>query len=282
MDKIDQILNRIVKLPPAPQLLPRLLHTLTQIDTDLGQIVDIISFDPALTAKLLQVCNSAVFRGTSRVSDVSEAVNRLGLQAVYRIVAAVVGEKSFKLPGAADVADTGELWRHSVIAAFAAQFLSEDLTPDNGLLFTAGLLHEIGHAILADVFKKKPVRPVADGVVNLQILIDQEKRNYGVDHAELGARLLERWNFSPVLVDCVRFHHHPADAGEHATLAACVNLGDAVAYGLEQETRGQTITWLDPGSALGILRLTTEDLPRYLGRIKENLEFVEAMCRVQG
>jgi len=135
---------------------------------------------------------------------------------------------------------------------------------------------------LADVFKKKPVRPVADGVVNLQILIDQEKRNYGVDHAELGARLLERWNFSPVLVDCVRFHHHPADAGEHATLAACVNLGDAVAYGLEQETRGQTITWLDPGSALGILRLTTEDLPRYLGRIKENLEFVEAMCRVQG
>lgn len=282
MDKIDQILNRIVKLPPAPQLLPRLLHTLTQIDTDLAQIVDVISFDPALTAKLLQVCNSAAFRGTTRVSDVSEAVNRLGLQAVYRIVAAVVGEKSFKLPGAAVPANTGELWKHSVIAAFAAQFLSEDLTPDNGLLFTAGLLHEIGQVILAEVFKKKPAQPIADGMTSLHTVIDQEKRDYGVEHAELGARLLERWNFSPVLVDCVRFHHHPADAGENAPLAACVNLGDAVAYGLEQEIRGQTITWLDPGSALEILRLTSDDLPRYLGRIKENLEFVEAMCRVQG
>jgi putative nucleotidyltransferase with HDIG domain len=281
MDKIDEVLNRVQKLAPAPQLLPRLLRMLSDVDTDLAQIVDVISFDPALTAKLLQICNSPVFRGNTRVNDVSEAVNRLGLKTVYGIVAAVIGVKSVKFTAAPGGKSANEIWRHSVIAAFAAQFLSEDITPDSGLLFTTGLLHEIGQVVITEAFKGRLAPAVPDADKNPRLMVEVERKHYGVDHAELGARLLERWNFSPTMVDCVRFHHEPAGSKDNAALAACVSLGDTLAYGLEQESRGQAILWPESGSSLGILRLAEDDLKRYLERIKENLEFVESMCRLQ-
>jgi HD-like signal output (HDOD) protein len=93
---------------------------------------------------------------------------------------------------------------------------------------------------------------------------------------------LERWNFSPAMVDCVRYHHDPASAKENPALAACVGLGDCLAYGLEQESKGQPIVWQEAQTALELLHLEESDLPRYLERIKENLEFVESMCRMHG
>jgi len=282
MDKIDEILNRVPKLPPSPQLLPKLMGMLTDPDTDIAQIVDVISFDPVLTAKLLQVCNSPVFRGNTRVNDVSEAVNRLGLKTVYGIVAAVIGVKAVTFTSKVGGRSAADLWRHSVVAAFAAQFLSEEITPDNGLLFTSGLLHEIGQVVLAEAFKGRLAPPVPDAEHNPKAMIEMEKKHYGADHAEIGARMLERWNFSTAMVDCVRFHHDPAAAQESPALAACVGLGDCLAYGLEQEGKGQPIVWQEAQTSLEILRLEESDLHRYLERIKENLEFVESMCRMNG
>ena len=277
MDKLDQVLNGVDRLPPAPQLLPRLLSALADIDADLSQVVDIITFDPSLTAKLLQVCNSAVYAGVERVNNVTEAVNRLGLRTVYRIVATVMGTQSFQRSSTFSGPEAKLLWRHSVTSAFASQFIAEDVGADSGLLFTAGLLQEVGRVVLAQVFKEKCAlpKPADQGPVTLE----EEQAFYGVNHAELGGRLLQRWNFSHHLIKAVQFHHQPAAAGEDAPLAACVSLGDAVASGTAGHAPGQITSEAAP--AMEILRLTVNHLPRYADRIRENLEYVEAMCRLQ-
>ena len=125
--------------------------------------------------------------------------------------------------------------------------------------------------------------PDAQAIASAQTLLDQEVRAFGVNHAEVGARLMERWSFSPDMVACVPF---PSSTRCRRRIRPpwppCVNLGDSIAYGLQQERAGQALTWADPAAALAILHFTEADLPRYMERIKENLEFVEAMCRLPG
>ena len=165
--------------------------------------------------------------------------------------------------------------------AFAAQFVAEDIGDDSGLVFTAGMLHDLGKVVLAEAFKGDYARLVAETRKTGTPVVEREKASYGLDHAEVGARLLERWQFSAPLVASVRFHHDPppAAAANAERFAACVNLADALAHSSAQD---QAISSLGPDAALKILGLAQEDLSRYRERIKENLEFVEAMCRLRG
>jgi hypothetical protein len=135
MDKIDELLDSIDTLPPSPYPLPELFKALTEADSDLSQVVDLISFDPALTAKLLQTCNNAFFARSVPVNDVSSAVNRLGFQTVYRVVATVRGVQVLRPSQKSYGVEISELWRHSVRTAFAAQFIAEDSGTDGGLFF---------------------------------------------------------------------------------------------------------------------------------------------------
>ena len=146
-DGIDRLLDQIDRLPPAPRVLPRVLSALSDTETDVNQVVDLVAIDTILTAKLLRACNSVFFGSSQPVDDVSEAVQRLGFQTVCRTVAAISGAHCLKSSGA-DGPHADRLWRHSVTAAFAAQFIAQDAALDSALLFTAGILHDLGKVIL--------------------------------------------------------------------------------------------------------------------------------------
>src|SRR6185436_12909414 len=154
MQPADDILDRITTLPPAPQVLPRLLQALDKPDSDTSNLVDLITLDPALTVRLLGACNSAFLASATQVNDVPEAINRLGMNAIYRIVATVYGARSLR-PSCSDWGiDPGALWQHSVTTALAAQFLARDSEEDEAVAFTAGLLHDLGKIVLAESFKQ--------------------------------------------------------------------------------------------------------------------------------
>src|SRR6266436_755755 len=142
MDKIDKLLAGVENLPLSPNPLPQLFNALTDTESDRSQVVDLISFDPGLTAKLLQTCNSALFGRPELVNDVAEAVDRLGFQMVYRVVAVVKGTQVLRPSKKSYGVEPGKLWRHSVQSAFAAQFIAEDVGAESGLFFTAGLFRD--------------------------------------------------------------------------------------------------------------------------------------------
>jgi putative nucleotidyltransferase with HDIG domain len=277
-DGIDHLLDRMVSLPPAPRVLPRLLSALGDTETDLNQIVDLVAIDTVLTANLLRTCNGAYFGASRPVEGVAEAVHRLGFQTVYRTVAMLSGAHCFKSPEPGRP-DADRLWRHSVMVAFAAQFVAEDTGLDSGLLFTAGILHDLGKVVLAGVKPGASALPSPGTLEPDGDTLDWEEATYGVSHAQVGGRMLERWHFSDQLAASVRCHHDPEAGGDAARFAACISLADTLAHRLDNAPAGPPVTSSEAHTALNILGLAEEQLLCYDDRIRENLQFVEGMCR---
>src|SRR4051794_10472010 len=198
MIDVDALLDGIETLPASPYPLPELSKALTDPNADLNRVVEIISFDPALTAKLLQLCNSASFSRGTPANDVAQAVNRLGFQTVYRALAALKGPQIFRRSGKAGGFDPVDLWTHAVMSAIAAQMMAEDLGEESAFLFTSGLLHDLGKSILGETPDYAAV--VRQARAEHKPLQEIEKSVLGTDHATIGARLLERWNFSPEMI----------------------------------------------------------------------------------
>ena len=279
LDKIDQLLDGVEKLPPAPKLLPQLMHALSDMDCDMSSVVDMITFDPALTARLLQMCNSAYFGLAQRVASVSEAVSRLGFHEVYHVVAIMSGEK-FLRPAHSTGLDPERLWKHAVITAFAARFVARGLRLDADMLFTAGLLHDIGKVPMAEALKGDYSELITDTALNGRTLVSLEDASFDLNHAHVAGRLLEQWKFSPEFIAAVRFHHDCTAAGDLARFAACVEVADALAHSLEDLEPGQEPPEIILPEALGVLGLSSSQLAAHQEAILQSWESVEKMCHL--
>jgi putative nucleotidyltransferase with HDIG domain len=176
--------------------------------------------------------------------------------------------------------DVNRLWRHLVTTAFAAQFIAADAGLGDGLLFTAGLLHDVGKFLLAQAFGNPYTDLLSDAQAIGSTLAGQERQVFGFDHAQVGGRLLERWNFSRQLVASVQFHHNPAAGGEHRSLAAAVSLADALAHSAAADIQTDLKTAPESETALALCNLNPQAVTRYEEQIRENVNFVEAMCRI--
>ena len=212
MEAIYKLLQEVKVLPPSPQVLPKVLEALRHEQTTLEEVGELISLDPALTAKLLHYCNSVYFSGREPVSSVPEAIGRVGFQMIFALVSAVSGSKSFNPPANSGL-DGIQLWKHSLTTAFGCKFIAEDIDAESNLLFTAGLLHDIGRVVLAEAKGAEYGQLLANAARTGTKAVELEKSAYGFTHAEVGACLMETWKLPEALVQGVRFHHQPALAG---------------------------------------------------------------------
>src|SRR5271166_1837397 len=114
---IDQFLERLDYLPPVPRNLAALTRLLNQTDVEVHQVVEIVQYDPALTAEVLRRCNSAYFGSAEPAADVQEAIMRLGFNEIFQLlmILSVSGLMSREQNGRP--LSVRELWRHSVTAA---------------------------------------------------------------------------------------------------------------------------------------------------------------------
>ena len=277
MDAIDELLHRVVSLPPAPKLLPQMLAALSDLDADTSRVVELITFDPALTARVLQVCNSAYYALPTRVSTVSDAVNRLGFHGIYAIVA-MASSEDFLKAGKHSALDPNAMWRHLVASALAGQFLGKRVGVDGNLLFTTALLHDIGKVPLADVLQGDYDALITDGNLFGRALVELETASFGLNHAEVGARLLENWSFAPEFVEAVRFHHDSTSAGDAAAQAACVELADLLAHSLDAPDAENPFAEMETESALAVVGLSLEDLLRQRTLLQGKQEVIDGMC----
>jgi putative nucleotidyltransferase with HDIG domain len=280
MQAIDDFINSIRSLPPAPRIVPELMKLLKQADIDSGKVVKLISFDPALRANVLRMCNSAYFGAATPTSDLQEAVTRLGFQQVYQLVAASMGARMLGAPYAGYGFIEGELWKHSVGVAVTAQSIARKLSDNDQLVFTAALLHDIGKIVLAYALESAYSSLVRETEINQHSLLEAERKILGVQHAEVGARLLERWNFPPNVVSAVWFHHAPKGAGKHQRLASYIHLADVVAHFMGLGYGNLAFAVRGRSDALAILGLTTESIPQFLMEAFDEMRKVEDLYSI--
>jgi putative nucleotidyltransferase with HDIG domain len=278
METIPTLLRKFDTLPASPALLPRLAQTLSDFKyTDIHEIVDIIVYDSALTAKLLQIANSAYFGNPSPLTNVGDAISQLGYDIVFRLAAAICGSNCLMTAPSTGL-DARLLWKHSVITAFGAQHVAQTIALDGNLAFTAGLLHDLGKVALAEAYGRNYTSMLESIKRGALPLVEWEAEEYGCSHTDVGAALLENWKLPKSLVVSVKYHHHPAAAAEYKPLAACICLGTAMAHAYEDQTL--EVNPADPqiAASLKITGRAPNDLRTQWTLIQEKWEFVQTLC----
>ncbi len=278
MDPIYQLLETVKDLPATPQILPKLLEVLQNENSDVEEAGDLISFEPALTARLLKYCNSAFFGGAEPVVSVSEAIGRVGFDAIYVLMTTACGSAAFTLPPACGL-DAGQLWKHSLLTAFGAKFVAEATGGDSNLLFTAGLLHDVGRVVLGKTKGANYARLLARAEAEKVSATVLEKSTYGFTHAEVGACLMQNWHFPARLAKCVRYHHQPFEAGDAQTDAACVCIGNVLAHTMDQPLSNEVGLETELAKAMDLLGIASQDMNDYSERMKQNWDLVNTLLQ---
>ena len=261
---LDSYIDRVTNLPPAPVILPQLLLLLNKPDVDSGRVVELIQCDPALTAAVLRLCNSAFFASATAASDLLEAVVRMGFTRVYELVVAIIGARSMRTAQKGYGIDEGELWKHSVATALAARCMARDHGSDESAVFTAAILHDIGKIVLAQALEQSYSKLVKEIQVNQASLLESEASVLGVQHAEIGGRLLARWNFPDSLVSAVWNHHTPAAAIGYEQLTSFVYLGNMIAHFMGFGYGHQALALRGRAEALSFAEIKPQELPHYM------------------
>jgi putative nucleotidyltransferase with HDIG domain len=260
-------------LPATFELMPRLLLVFEDPEPDFERVGELIRIDPSLTADILRISNSALMGGARRTESVNEAISRVGLREVFRIVMEILTSPLFKSVAAAPYQRI-DLWRHSLATAVASQVLARHVTgEDPEVAFTAGLLHDIGKALFSRAAR-------ADYLQLLQLCADQnmavfetEREEFGANHAQIGARLLRSWKFSDRIAAAIEGHHAPLEAKrDHAQLAAIIYAGNILAYRIEEGNGCPGYVVNPDEDALASIDLRPTDLSGYEDEVRVMLQ----------
>jgi putative nucleotidyltransferase with HDIG domain len=267
-------------LPPAPRVLLELLEQLGRPNVDASRIEELIKYDPALTASVLLLCNSAALAAATPVENLDEAIVRLGFQQLYSLVAVASIARGLSRRPRVQKATQNDLWSHSLVAAVAAQAIARDVGEDDKLAFTAALLHDLGKLILTDALEQGYSKLCHDVQTARSSLFCAELTAFGVQHAQIGGRVLERWGFPGSLVAAVCFHHDPAAAPSHQRLAAQVHLGNAVAYLLGRGYGQHVLAPHGQTDAMEILHLPEGCLARFQSETESQLSTIQRYLQI--
>lgn len=229
MGKIERIIEEINELRPVSEIGNRVTEITSNPNSSLAELVDVIKYDQGMTANLLRICNSAYFGLKKKIASIKQAVAYLGLNKVASLVVLGNSADNFKKAQVGYDLNEGELWRYSVSSALIAEDLAEKKRLKNiSLIFTSALLKDIGKVILS-AYVKDSFEDINKAVQDRGLtFIDAEKEVIGIDHAELGARVAERWNFNPAMVDIIRNHHNPDKAPPDDLSIPIVYLADSI------------------------------------------------------
>src|SRR5687768_3794825 len=162
---LNSSVDRTVFLPPSFELIPRLLlHLDNAQGADAEELAAVVRADTALSADVLRIANSVYFSGGYRVETVRDAILRMGLREVYRIVMRVVASPVFQASQKTSMPRV-ELWKHSFAAAVAAHLLAGRAGEDPEVAFTTALLHDLGKLVLAQAHGRKYTALIEESAV---------------------------------------------------------------------------------------------------------------------
>jgi HD-like signal output (HDOD) protein len=211
-----------------PITVTRLAELVADDAHDFRDIAEVVAMDQSLTALLLRRANSAALGGRTQITTVRDAAMRLGTGALLSMALAssVHNRMSGALP--AYGLGAGELWKQSVSASLATDVLrmkaSVTIPPEAS---TAALLHDFGKVVLSTHFGAQVLTMLEQAASSEGMdLLSAERAVFGVDHADIGGVVAQRWKLPHTIVDAV-IHHHEVDPGMTPTVAA-VSLAHAM------------------------------------------------------
>ncbi len=226
------LVSRLNTIPSVPQLYRDLILMVNTTNKSLRDLGNLIAQDIGMTAKILQIVNSAFFGLPRHVSDPAHAACLIGFDVLKALILTAHIFSELPVDGV-QALGLGALWHHSTETGPIARKIAlaeggEPQVCDHALM--AGLLHDTGKLILA-VNLPQQYREMLSLSAKDQIpALEAEQKVFGATHAEVGAYLLGIWGLPDPIIEAVAFHHRPADAETHTMPLTAVHVADALEH----------------------------------------------------
>jgi len=224
----EDIIKKVESFPAMSSAAAKVLSLLDDPDFNPVQVENALRQDPSLTANILRLSNSAYFGLSSKVGSIKQALVLLGWKRLSQLVltSCVTALMNREVPGY-DL-PPGDLWRHSVAVSVAAEGLVVELKLRAGdEIFTAALLHDPGKLVLG-AFVKEQLVEIEKAAAGGLAFEEAEMLILGTDHAEIGARILERWSLPKSIVRAVRWHSDPDKSTDTDVMVDTVHVANVL------------------------------------------------------
>ncbi len=213
----DNAYARIQKsgnLPTLPAILLKLLAACDNENTPLSEVADIISKDPALSFKVLQLVNSAYYGFRYSFKGIEQAVVYLGAGTIKNVTLTMSVHQVFDYKKLKKIRhfNINIFWYHSLMCATLAKRFAQKSgfsNPDEAYL--SGLLLDIGQLVLISTFPDEHERMFAESEDEGKYTLSAELQLLGVTHCEIGSWLMQEWKLSSMMADAIRYHHEPVE-----------------------------------------------------------------------
>ncbi len=250
--ELNALLGSQFNLPSIPKVVALLLSELDRDEPDLKKITQLISTDPALTTRLLQISNSGYFQLSKTINSVSESLAILGLAHVRSMAAAAASGVSLKgVPGL----NLQQFWNYSLDVAKVSRSLAGVVRQNQQAAFTGGLIHAVGElamhmAMPAEVAELNHETPVLD-----LRRAQAEMHAFGYCYAQVGAGYARKWQFPQPIVDALEHQCEPFEKNAYEPLAGVIHLATWRARARQAGLTQRALAVTFPGEVGEVLEL---------------------------
>jgi putative nucleotidyltransferase with HDIG domain len=271
------LIDGIRDLPTPPLVFSQIVKVVDDPNTSAYEVAAIIAEDPAMSAKVLKITNSAFYGISGTVNSIKQAVVIIGLNGIKSLVVSTSVIDMFK----GDLVGREfqeKFWRHSLVTAFGCRMLMRILRPgDFGqgeLAFSTGLLHDIGKMVMYLQSAEDAQEAMKAGEEGAQAEIAAERQLFGCDHGEVGRQITQKWSLPAEISNAIAYHHDPLGYEDQDHLTDILHIADALAYHAMSEDMGDMAA---PAMKPGVFArsgLKLEAISEYFEKLKA--EYLQA------
>lgn len=206
---LKSLVSSLGSLPSLPVVYNQLKEALKDPECAISDIAKIIEQDMAMSAKVLQLVNSAFFGLFKTIDSPAHAVNLLGIDTVKALVLGV-GVFSEIKPDNDKSFSVVALWSHSMKTAAFAKRIAQAETDQKEIIdnsFIAGMIHDIGKLLLFAYMQKPFVEAVETAVATGMTLVECEQDIFSANHSDIGGYLIGLWGLPGQVIEAITFHH---------------------------------------------------------------------------
>lgn len=253
----ELLLQIAQQLPAAAQILQQLNELLTDVNSGLEDIAQLLRRDTALAGRIIRISNSAAFGAGGRIASIEEAVKRVGYSEIYRLTglasAAQMAEHNLVFYGVKGT----QLRDNSLFTGLCAEALAARVRSDPRVAYTAGLLRSTGKLVL-DRFANRPPKATPRFVhTGAGSLFSWEQANFACSNPEVAEMVLSAWRFPKAVIQPIRHQFEDTlQKGEHSLTTTLLHVACSVAHHVGYGLFGEQDCWTIPSGVLQSAGLT--------------------------
>lgn len=221
-----EIESHIEKMASLNYIVPKVIQIANDNNSSARDIIKVIQMDPVLTGKALKLVNSAFFGLSNEIANLSRAVVLLGMTTIRNLALSCSVMSSFKFNDKICKLTSEDFWKYSMGVSAMCQLIArfrKETKKDIDEYFLAGMLHNIGKALLVQCYPEEYNKAIEIAENNAIPISEAEEEVFGVSHQVVGERLAQKWKLPEVVVDGMLYYTNPAEAREKHTLVISIS-----------------------------------------------------------